>query len=144
MPSELDPKIAARLVSTVIGSLQPPRGNKILCTRRALKEALLAVAQEAHEIGFLAGRKELQEPLACPGSPGRPAWMNIQLNDAAGLAEHKIRLKPVALKSLISAGYRCLGDLRWMPNRELTQFHYIGIKTAQQIRVIVRRFEAAV
>jgi len=34
----------------------------------------------------------------------------------------------VALKSLLDTGYRCLGDLRWVPNRELMQFHYVGIK----------------
>jgi hypothetical protein len=57
------------------------------------------------------------------------------------LATHKIRFKPVALKSLLDAGYRCVGDLRWVPNRELMQFHYVGIKTAQQIRAILRRLD---
>jgi hypothetical protein len=68
--------------------------------------------------------------------------MAIPLDDAEALAEHKIRFKPVVRKSLLGVGYRCLGDLRWIPNRELTAFHYIGLKTAQQIRTVVRRFEA--
>jgi hypothetical protein len=141
MPNELDPMFAERLASSAISSLQPPLGNKIICTKRALHGAFLNVAQEAFEIGFLAGQKEHYGPLTLPGSPDRPPWMDIRLDDAASLAEHKIRFKPVALRSLIGAGYRCLGDIRWVPNRELRQFHYIGIRTAQQIRAVVGRFE---
>jgi hypothetical protein len=43
--------------------------------------------------------------------------------------------------TLLDAGFRCLGDLRWVSNRELRQFHYIGIKSAQQLRDILRRME---
>jgi hypothetical protein len=143
MPNELDPKLAERLASSAIGSLRPPHGGKVLCSKRALHEAFLDVAQEAFEIGFLAGQKEHYGPLTRPGSPDRPPWMDIRLDDGASLAEHKIRFKPVALRSLIGAGYRCLGDLRWVSNRELRQFHYIGIRTAQQIRAVVGRFEGA-
>ena len=143
MPNEVDPTLAERLVSSAISRLQPPHGSKILCTKRALHEAFLGVAQEAFEIGFLAGQKEHYGPLTRPGSPDRPPWMDIRLDDTASLAEHKIRFKPIALGSLINAVYRCFGDLRWVPNRELRQFHYIGIRTAQQIRAVVGRFERA-
>jgi hypothetical protein len=67
--------------------------------------------------------------------------MDIRLDNAESLATHKIRFKPVVLKSLHDAGYRCIGDLRWVSNRELMQFHYVGIKTAQQIRAILRRLD---
>jgi len=102
------------------------RGNKIVCTRGALRKAILRVAQEAYEVGFLAGQKEQLSELTRPGSPDRPAWMNIRLDDAEGLANHKIRFKPVVLSSLLGAGYHCLGDLRWIPNRQLMEFHYVA------------------
>jgi hypothetical protein len=47
MSCELDPRLAERLVFRAIASLNPPRGNKVHCTRRTLHEAFLAVAQEA-------------------------------------------------------------------------------------------------
>jgi len=141
MSGELDPKIAERLSSSAIGLLQPPRGDKIVCRRGALKKAILQVAQEAYEIGLLAGQKEQLGELTRPGSVDRPAWMNIRLDDAESLAAHKIRFKPVVLHSLLGAGYRCLGDLRWIPNRQLMEYRYVGMKTAQQIRAVVRRFE---
>jgi hypothetical protein len=141
MSGELDPTIAERISSSAIGRLQPPRGNKILCTRGGLKEAMLQVAQESYEIGLLVGQKEQLGELTRPGSPDKPTWMNIRLDDAEGLANHKIRFKPVVLSSLLGAGYRCLGDLRWIPNRQLMEFHYVGMKTAQQIRAMVRTLE---
>ena len=141
MPCELDHRIAEHLVSGAISSVNPPRGNKVVCTRRALHTALLAVAREAHDIGFLAGQKECFGELTRPGSPDRPAWMDIRLDDPADLAKHHIRIKPVVLRSLIGAGYRCLGDLRWVPDRQLREIHYVGIQTARAILAIVRRFE---
>jgi hypothetical protein len=47
----------------------------------------------------------------------------------------------VVLKSLLGAGFRCLGDLRWVSNRELRQLRYIGIKNVQELRDILRRKE---
>ena len=67
--------------------------------------------------------------------------MDIRLDNTESLATHKIRFKPVVLKSLLDAGFRCIGDLRWVPNRELMQFHYVGIKTAQRIRALLRRLD---
>jgi hypothetical protein len=37
MLNDLDPKIAERLLSSVIGRLQPTRGEKVVSTRVALK-----------------------------------------------------------------------------------------------------------
>jgi hypothetical protein len=102
---------------------------------------ILQVTQEAYEIGLLAGQKEQLGELTRPGSPDRPSWMNIRLDDAEGLANHKIRFKPAVLSSLLGAGYRCLDDLRRIPNRQLMEFHYIGMKTAHQIRAMVRTLE---
>jgi hypothetical protein len=67
--------------------------------------------------------------------------MDIRLDSPEDLAAHKISIRPVVLKSLADAGFRCLGDLRWISNRELRQLHYIGIKTAQQLRNVLRRME---
>jgi hypothetical protein len=56
MPSEINRQIADRLVITAISSVWSYPGEKVVCTRQALKQAILAVAQEAYGIGFLAGR----------------------------------------------------------------------------------------
>jgi hypothetical protein len=141
MPCELDPQIAGHIVFSAISGLNPPPGDKILCTRRALHEAFLAVAQEAHEIGFLAGQKERYGELTRSGSPNRPDWMDIRLDDPADLARHHIHLKPVVLKSLIGAGYYCLGDLRWVSDRQLRGLYYVGIRTARALVASVRQFE---
>jgi hypothetical protein len=105
-----------------------------------LHDALLAVAHEAHEIGYLAGQKDLHGERTRPGSPSRPTWMDIRL-DPADLAQHHIHLKPVVLTSLNDAGYHCLGDLRWVSDRQLRGLYYVGIRTAQAIIAIVREFE---
>jgi hypothetical protein len=145
MPREIDSQIADRLVSAAISSLDSPRGSKVVCTRRALDAALLAAVREAHEIGFLAGQQERHADagLTRPGSPARPAWMDIPLDHWKELARHGIRLKPVLVQSLVGAGYRCLGDLRWAPERQLVGLHYVGVKTARALRATVERFEEA-
>jgi len=133
--------MAERLVFSAIVSLNQPRGNKIRCTRRALREALLAVTREAHEIGFLAGQQDEHGERLRPGNPGRPGWMDIRLDNPEDLARHHIRITPVVLKSLIGAGYHCLGDLRWVSSRELRGLYYIGYRTAGALLAIVDRFE---
>ena len=143
MPREIDSQIADHLVSTAISRLDSPHGSKVFCTRRALDAALLAAVREAHEIGFLAGQQERYGDLTRPGSPARPAWMDIRLDHRKELARHGIRIKPVVVQSLAAAGHRCLGDLRWVPERQLTGLHYVGIKTALALRAVVERFEAA-
>ena len=143
MPREIDNRIADRLVSTAISSLDSPRGSKVVCTRRALDAALLAAVREAHKIGFLAGQRERHADHTHPGSPARPAWMDIRLDYRKELARHGIRLKPVVVQSLAAAGYRCLGDLRWVPERQLLGLHYVGIKTARALRAAVQRLEAS-
>lgn len=141
MPGVIDPRIAEMLVSTAVGSLSPPPGNKILCSKRGLQKAALDLVREAYEIGFLAAQKEHLCELTRLDSPDRPAWMDIKLDDPKELAKHNIRLKPVVLRSFIGAGYRCVGDLRWVSNRELHQLHYVGIQTTQQLRAVLRRLE---
>jgi hypothetical protein len=141
MRRELDPKVADRLVFSAVAGLWPSRGKKILCTRRVLKQAFLAVAQEAYEIGFLAGQKMRLPDNTHIGRAARPPWMDIRLDDPAALATHRIRLKPVVLRSLLGAGHQCLGDLRWVSSRQLTDLFYIGRKTAQQIRAALERLE---
>jgi hypothetical protein len=141
MPSELDRKVADSLVLTAVSSLWALPSEKILCTRRALKEALLAAVQEAYGIGFLAGQELRLRESTRPGSADRPSWMDIRLNDQAGMATHRLRLRPIVLRSLLDAGYQCLGDLRWVPIQQLIGLFYIGRKTAKQIRATVERLE---
>jgi len=71
---------------------------------------------------------------------GLAGW-SIRLDDVATLAKHRLRLRPIVLKSLLGAGYQCLGDLRWVPGPQLTRLFYVGLKTARQIRTVVERLE---
>lgn len=137
----LDARLAERIVGTGMCRLNPTPGNKILCTKPALRQAILAAIKEAHEIGFLAGKKEQLGEVMRPDSPDRPAWMDIRLDDPAELARNHIRFMPVVLRSLLGAGYRCVGDLRWVPSRELMNMRYVGFKWAGYIRAVIRRFE---
>lgn len=141
MYGELDSRTAERLALSALHTLNPPHGHKVLCTKRALREAFAAVAHEAYEMGFLAGQEDQFAELTRPGSPDRPPWMDIRLDDPNDLAKHQIRLRPVVLRSLTGAGYHCLGDLRWVSNRQLRDLFYVGIRTARQIRAIVLHFE---
>ena len=104
MPEELDPAVAETLVGSAMGFLPTTHGNKVLCTKRQLRECMLRLAQEAYTTGFLLGQKEQ----ACLlGHGQRPAWMDIRLDDPQDLAKHNIRLRPIVLRSLIGAGYHC-------------------------------------
>jgi hypothetical protein len=134
MPSEIDPKVADSLVLTAVSGLWPLPSEKILCMRRALKQAFLAVAQEAYGLGFLAGQEVRLRESTAPGSADRPAWMDTRLDDQAAIAANHLRLRPIVLRSLLDAGYQCLGDLRWVPIQQLIRVFYIGRKTAKQIR----------
>jgi hypothetical protein len=113
-------------------------GNKVLCTKRQLQECMLRLAQEAYATGFLSGQKE---QFYLPGTGQRPAWMDIHLDDPQDLAKHNIRLRPIVLRSLADAGYRCLGDLCWVPDHELRKLFYVGRITTRQIRNIIRQFQ---
>lgn len=143
MEIKLDAKLADGIAESAISYLHATQGNKILCTRDVAKRVILAAIEEAHEIGFLAGQEDQFAELFKPGSPDRPAWMDIRL-DAEELARHHLRFNPIVLRSLAGAGYRCVGDLRWVPNRKLTELHYIGRKTARKLVAVVRRFELTV
>ena len=138
MPEELDPAVAETLVSSVMDFLPTIHGNKVLCTKRQLRECMLRLAQEAYATGFLLGQKEQAYLL---GKEHRPAWMDIRLDDPQDLAKHSIRLRPIVLRSLIGAGYRCLGDLCWVPDHELRKLLYIARITTRQIRTVIRQFQ---
>src|SRR5258708_11830848 len=101
MSGELDPKIRERLVFSAICRLPPTRGDKILCNRGVLKQAILRVVQEAYEIGRLAGEKERLGDVTRPGNSDRPALLDIRFDDPDTLANSKIRLKPVVLNTLL-------------------------------------------
>ena len=141
MQREIDPKIADNLVLNAVSSLWQLPGEKILCTRRALKQAFLAVAQEAHDIGFLAGQEIRFRESTRSGITVRPSWMDIRLDDQTAMAIHHLRLRPIVRRTLLDAGYQCLGDLRWVPIQELIRLFYVGRKTAYQIRDVVERLE---
>ncbi len=141
MPDELDREIAERVAFSAIGRLRPMRAGKVVTSRAALRPVILDAIQEAYEIGVLAAEKRQFGDLTRPGSANRRAWMDIRLDSPEDLAAHKISFQSVVLRSLLDAGFRCLGDLRWVSNRELRQFHYLGIKTAQDLRDVLRRME---
>ena len=105
MPVSLDARLAERIVGTAMCRLNPTPGNRILCTKAALKQAIPAAVGEAHSIGFLDGQKEQYAELTGPGSPDRPAWMDIRLDDPDDPARNRIRFQPVVLRSLPGAGY---------------------------------------
>ena len=67
-----------------------------------------------------------------------PAWMDIRLDDRQELAKHKIKLQPIVVRSLLGAGYRCLGDLRWVSEHELRKIFYIGRITTRLLRTVIR------
>jgi len=98
---------------------------------------MLRLAREAYATGFLSGEKQQFDSL---DPARRPAWMDIRLDDPEDLAKHKIRLRPVVLRSLTGAGYRCLGDLHWVPDHKLRNLFYVGRITIREIRRIIREF----
>lgn len=75
MSRELDPRLAERLVLTAMCRLNPTPGNKVLCMKSALHEAFLAIAREAHEVGYPAGHQAQHGEILRPGNPSRPAWI---------------------------------------------------------------------
>jgi hypothetical protein len=138
VPEELDPAIAEDLVDSAMGFLPLTCGNKVLCTKRQLQECMSRLAQQAYATGFLLGQKEQPHFL---GTGRRPAWMDIHLDDPQDLAKHNIRLRPIVLRSLVGAGYRCLGDLCWVPDHELRKLFYVGRATTRELRSIIRQFQ---
>ena len=139
MLEELDSAVAQDLVDVALASLPLTRGNQVLCTKRQLRECMLRLAQEAYASGLLSGGKQQFDSL---DPARRPGWMDIRLDDPVDLAKHNIRLRPVVLRSLTGAGYRCLGDLHWVPDHELRRLFYVGRITIREIRSIIREFRA--
>lgn len=142
MPEQLDPTVAQNLADGAMRFLPLTPGNKVLCTKRQLLECLSTLAQEAYAMGFLAGQKEQFGSLVSAGAAERPAWMDIKLDDANGLARHGVRLRPVVLRSLMDAGYRALGDLCWVSDAQLRKLFYVGRITARQIRTAIQQIQA--
>jgi len=141
MPEELNREIADWVAISAIGCLRPMRGGKVVTATAVLRPVILDAIQEAYEIGILAAEKRQLGELTRPGSPNRPVWIDIRLDSPEELAAHQISVQPVVLRSLLDAGIRRLGDLRWLSNRELRQLRYVGIKTAQYLRNVLQRFD---
>lgn len=141
MPSRLDSGLANAIIDSAIWRLNSKSGKDIVCERNRLRETILTAIEEACEIGFLKGQKDRNHESILAGSLDRPPWMNVLLADGESLKSHGVRFKRVSLTSLLNAGFRCLGDLRWVSARELRELHYIGIKTARQIRETIERLE---
>jgi hypothetical protein len=141
MPNQLDPNIADSLVMNAVSSLWALPSEKILCPSRALKAALLAAVQEAYAVGLLAGQETRFRQSTPPGNANRPSWMDIRLDDQAAMAMNHLRLRPIVLRSLLGAGYQCLGDLRWLSIQQLVGIFYVGRKTAYLIRATIERLE---
>ena len=92
-------------------------------------------------MGFVSGQKEHSASCMGLGTAERPNWMDIRLDNPEDLARHNIRLQPIVLRSLIGAGYRCIGDLCWVSDLELRKLFYVGRKTTGLIRNIIRRLQ---
>ena len=141
MPEEIDGTVALDLVSSAMGYLPLTRGNAILCTKRQLQTSMFRLAEEAYAMGFISGQKEHSASCAGLGTAERPNWMDIRLDNPQDLARHNIRLQPIVLRSLIGAGYRCIGDLCWVSDYELRKLFYVGRRTTGLIRNIIRRLQ---
>ncbi len=122
MPEELDSAVAQDLVRAAMGFWPLTRGNKVLCTKPQLQDCMFRLAREAYAMGYLSDRKEHSSGVAA-----RPAWMDIRLDDPQDLVRHNVRLRPVVVRSLIGAGYRCF---------------YVGRNTTRLLRMIIRGFQA--
>ena len=142
MRNEIDSRIAENIIITAISRVWSSPSDRIFCTRRSLREAIAAAIQHAYEIGFLAGHEADLREICRSGSPDRPPWMDIRLDDPAAMDALHLRLWPIMLRSFHDAGYHCLGDLRWLPVERLIQVFYVGLKTAKQIRAVIEMLEA--
>jgi hypothetical protein len=138
MPEELDPAVAKDLARGAMRFLPLTPGSKVLCTKQQLQECMSRLAQEAYAAGFLSG---LKEQFVLGGPVGHAAWMEIRLDDPQDLANHGIHLRPIVLRSLVGAGYRCLGDLCWVPDHEMRKLFYVGRVTTREIRRILQQFQ---
>ena len=141
MPEEIDPAVADDLVSDAMGLLPLTPGKKVLCTKQQLRDCMLRLAQDAYAMGYLSEEKMYLASRTLRDAIERPTWMDIRMDDREELAKHKIRLRPVAVRSLLGAGYHCLGDLCWVSEYELRKLFYIGRTTTRQLRIIIRQLQ---
>jgi hypothetical protein len=142
MPEEIDPAVANDLVSDAMSLLPLNPGKKVLCSKGQLQDCMLRLAQEAYAMGYLPEEKLYLGSRTLRDITERPTWMEIRLDDGAELAKHRIRLRPMVVRSLVGAGYFCLGDLCWVSEYELRKLFYIGRTTTRQLRTIIRQFQA--
>ena len=142
MPEEIDPGVANDLVRDAMGLLPLTPGTKVLCTKRLLRDCMLRLAKEAYAMGYLSEVRMYLSSRTLQDLTERPAWMDIRLDDRQELAKHKIRLRPIVVRSLLGAGYRCLGDLRWVSEHDLRRLFYIGRTTTRLLRTVIRQFES--
>jgi hypothetical protein len=57
MPEEIDPAIANDLVTAAMSLLPLTPGNKVLCTKRQLRDCMLRLAQDAYAMGSSRKRR---------------------------------------------------------------------------------------
>jgi hypothetical protein len=57
MPVGLEARLADWIVGTAMCMLNPTPGNKILCTKSALEDAILMAVNEAYRSNFSPARK---------------------------------------------------------------------------------------
>jgi hypothetical protein len=141
MPEELDSTLAENLVAQAMHFLPLTSGKKILCTKRQLQECMVELAQQSYAMGFLRGQKEQFSSTISAGAAQRPVWMDLPLDDSETVVRHGLRLRPIAVRSLIGAGYHQLGDLCWASDHELRKIFYVGRKTARHIRTAIRQLQ---
>jgi hypothetical protein len=141
MQKEIDSKIAENIVTTAISRVWATSNERIVCTRRVLRDTIAAAIQQAYEIGFLAGHEADLRDSPRSGTADRPSWMDIRLDDKAAMATLQVQLWPIMVRSFHEAGYHCLGDLRWVPVDQLVRVFYIGRKTAKRIRAAIEGLE---
>lgn len=72
MPEELDPAVAEVLVSGAIGYLPLPHGNKVLCTKRQLRECMFSWRKRRTQRVSSQGRRSSSICRALGSTP--PGW----------------------------------------------------------------------
>jgi hypothetical protein len=141
MWNRIDAHSAESIITAAISRIWTSPSNRIVCTRRVLRDAVATAIQEAYEIGFTAGTEADLREATRPGSADRPPWMDMRLDDKAAMSALQLRFWPIMIRSFHEAGYHCLGDLRWVPVEKLIRVFYIGRKTAKLVRAAIERLE---
>jgi hypothetical protein len=83
MRQEIDRKVADRITAAALDRVW---NTPSVCTRHLLRNAIAAATQQAYEIGLLAGQEANQRNRKKHGNADRLPWMDIRLDDKAGMA----------------------------------------------------------